>query len=211
VHFFAEATAIRAQIERKHGAKNAEMLLPLSLEEAMDAPNIRSAVSDELDPIVPSFMMHAAHWSQILPDRFTVVSDDSSTLENNQQVFLDYSNPLGTPVTANYHGQRIEYPLKVDAFRFVDSQTEPCIRVADLVAGIAAEAFGPMANLEKPSLHQKKLAQLMIEKKLVLDAIWPSSDVTPESLGADDESDVNPAALAADFLQSVRGATGRSV
>lgn len=130
-------------------------------------------------------------------------------LERSQQVFLDFSNPNGKPVSVDYYGDRIEYPLKIDRFEFVDSQMEPSVRVADLLAGIAAEAATPMANRERPSPYQKDLMQAVIARNLVLNAMWPTRDVTPERLNAADHTEVNPASVAAEFLDSVHRVTGR--
>lgn len=202
--FFRDVQSMHDHIEQKHGKDNALPLVPILFEQMQGGGNLVSANIDELDPIVPAFKVHADHWSKLSPDRFIVVSDDSSTLQRNQQVFLDYSDPDGTPVTADYHGYQISYPLKIDAFRFVDSATAPSVRIADLLAGVAADAFAPRANQEEQSEYQKALQALLFEKELILNAIWPSDDVTPESLNATGESSVDPVDVSASFLKSVR-------
>lgn len=206
--FFRDAKSFKDHVEEKHGEDNAAQLIPILYEEHLGAPNLRSGRTDELDPIVPSFMVHAAHWSRESNQRFAVVSDDSSTLERNQQVFLDYSNPLGTPMSADYYGDKIEYPLKIDRFEFVDSQTQPSIRIADLLAGIASDAFTPMANRERQSPYQKSITQPLLDHGLILNALWPGDDVTPEALNAASESQVNPVQVAVDFVTSVKAASG---
>lgn len=197
-------------MQGKHGERSGLELVPILVEERKGAPHILGADGDELDPIVPAFNVHAAHWSRESNRRFVVVADRSAILEGNQQLFLDFSNPAGKPVSVDYYGERIEYPLKIDRFEFVDSQTEPSIRIADLLAGIAAEAATPMANRERPSPYQKDLMQSVIARNLVLNAMWPTSDVTPESLNASGHTEVNPASVAADFIQSVYRSTGNA-
>jgi hypothetical protein len=205
--FFREAREFKEFLEQRHGEDGGLELVPVLVEERAGAPHIRGADIDELDPIVPAFNVHAGHWSRESSCRFVVVADRSAILERNHQVFLDYSNPAGRPITADYYGQRIEYPLKIERFSFVDSQSEPSVRLADLLAGIVAEAAAPMANRETPTPYQRDLRRAVLDKKLLLNAMWPSTDVTPESLNAVGHTHLNPASIAADFLHSVHQAT----
>lgn len=204
--FYREVHAFKEYLERTRGERGGLELAPLLMEEALGSPNIRGASADELDPIVPAFNVHASHWSQESSTRFIVVADHSVTLERNQQIFLDYSDLSGKPVVADYYGEKIEYPLKIERFEFVDSQTEASVRLADLLAGVAADAATPLVRLEKPSPYQKTLIKGIVDRKLVLNALWPTQDVTPESLGAEEPTDVNPASIAVDFLGSVHQA-----
>lgn len=201
--FYREVHDFKEHLERTRGEDGGLELVPLLVEEASGSTNIHGASTDELDPIVPAFNVHASHWSQESSTRFTVVADHSVTLERNQQVFLNYSDPAGKPVVADYYGEKIEYPLKIANFEFVDSRTEPSVRLADLLSGIAADAVAPMVRMEKQSGYQRMLIERIIDQKLVLNALWPSPDVTPESLNAEAATDVNPATIAADFLKSV--------
>ncbi len=203
--FFREAKDFKSLLDNRLEQGGLE-LVPVLEEERRGAPNILGASADALDPIVPAFNMHVAHWSRESNKRFVVVSDHSSILERNQQVFLDFSNPSGEPMSANYYGETIKYPLKIQQFEFADSRAEASLRVVDLLAGIAADAANPRANQEAASDYQRRLITTLFEKNLILGALWPSRDVTPESLDAVEETAVNPADIAAKFLSSVRRA-----
>jgi hypothetical protein len=202
--FFKEVHEMHDYIVKKHGSEFADFLLPIFAEERAQAKHILNATIDELDPIIPSFMVHAHHWSAISNEMVEVVSDDSSALERWKEVCLEFSDPAGGTVSAEYYGQRIEYPLKLQSFRFVDSAAEPCVRVADLIAGGLADSVTPIANRTIQSAYQKAIFSKLSEREILLGAMWPATDVTPEALDAEGEAKANPAQIASQFLKKVR-------
>ncbi len=201
--FFKEAEALDAAIEKKH-PKCGDLLLPLKMEAMEGAPHVQSASFDELDPIIATFMNHVRHWRGINTQRMGIVADESKTLRRNEQMFMDLSNQTVGSVSKEYYGHRLEFPLPIDSFRFVDSRHEPSVRVADLLAGIAVDAFAPLVRRESPTDYQRKLQEALFGRELVLGALWPSDDVTPEALEAEAPQGVDPAAVVSEFLHRVR-------
>ena len=208
--FFAEAHKVYDFISRRQGTASAEILLPIFVEERSGANNIIHASVDALDPVVPNFMVHAHHWSIALSEMFEVVADDSSVLERWEDVCLEFSDPAGGHVSAEYYGQRIEYPLKVQSFRFVDSASEPSVRITDLIAGAVADSLTPLACKTGQSQYQQAIFKAIMDKDILLGGIWPSAEVTPEALDAGSKTDVHPAQIGAEFLQRVHEAKRKS-
>jgi hypothetical protein len=74
------------------------------------------------------------------------------------------------------------FPMNVFSSRFADSATTPQLQVCDILAGATSEFVRHQARSSEDSDYLQALDEAGI-LRLVRDAMWPSTDVTPEALG----------------------------
>jgi hypothetical protein len=72
--------------------------------------------------------------------------------------------------------------MNVIQTRFGDSAQEPQLQICDVLAGACASVFRFDSRSQRDVDYRAKLLDAGIEK-LILGGLWPSTDVTPESLG----------------------------
>lgn len=139
----------------------------------------------ELDPLVPAYYILVDHWGKTLGERFEIRPDQSKALAKERARLLDLADQEIAPVRQGFDRRTMEFPLKVAAITPVDSATVRQVQLADVVAGVLTGAL-KSKDRAKDGTFEHRALRLCFDKCLVVGAVWPTQDVTPEQLGTDE-------------------------
>lgn len=138
-----------------------------------------------LDPLVPAYFSMIDWWGQKLKSDFVVFSDESKALAAQLDFLQKMSNPAIHPkILPAVGGGWASFPLRSNTISDGSSKGNRAVQIADLVAGAANYIFSPVATMRPSDSWQIACRQIFIEKELVQNVLWPSSEVTPEGVGA---------------------------
>lgn len=140
---------------------------------------------NELDPLIPSYYTLIDAWGQQLKADFEVVSDESKTLAGEMERLRQFSDPELLEKRIPGVGGWVHFPLRARQIVAVDSKSSRAVQIADLLAGAANSVFSTSARHEKMEPWQEQFRDVFFAKQLLAGGIWPSSDVTPEAVGAE--------------------------
>lgn len=182
----------------------AHFLAPVFLMNSCDEL-FKTVNPDELDPIVPAYYIVVNHWGTHIGSYFELISDESKVLAKERDRMLAFSNPNLKSVSVGYDRRKMNYPLKVSDIIFVDSTTHRQVQIADILSGAIANAAKARTKGELQSgTFARDVFELCFAKELIIDAVWPNHEVTPEELGTDKDSrpdDVDAATYAAMIMK----------
>ncbi len=170
--------------------------------------NINGALANvdrtSLDPLIPALFHQFISWGEQHPKGFHVIHDDSKTLDSQRQIYYDFMSAYSNnEVELGYDRRKFNLPLKGKSLNFSPSDSYPQLQVADVVSSAVSYWASCIVKDEKDSMFFKKLDELDL-RRIIVSVIWPSLDVTPESLGTVHDGGINPADGSADFLSKVR-------
>ena len=157
-----------------------------------------------LDPLIPTLFNQFVEWGKEYPRGFHVIHDESKTLGSERQLFEDFmANYSREEMELGYDRRKFNLPLRGKSLSFGTSHAYPQLQVTDIVASAMSYWANGVARGEKEDEFFNKLDQLNL-RKLIINVIWPSMDVTPESLGTVHDGGINPANGSAYFLMKAR-------
>ncbi len=135
-----------------------------------------------LDIALPGLIQLGHHWNARHNGPWEVVHDQSSNMAKQKWMWDAYSSP--TMATARFEDPGIvaQFPMNVTQTRFGDSAQEQQLQICDVLAGACAAFVRFDRHNYQDVDYREKLLSAGIEK-LILGGLWPSTDVTPESLG----------------------------
>lgn len=135
-----------------------------------------------LDIALPGLIELGHNWNERHHGSWEVVHDQSSNMAKQKWLWDAYSSPTIAPARFEHPGIVAKFPMNVIQTRFGDSSKEPQLQICDVLAGACASVFRFDRRSQNDVDYRKKLLDAGIEK-LILGGLWPSTDVTPESLG----------------------------
>ena len=119
--------------------------------------------------------------------RFTVLADESKVLAHSKPVLMKLSEADLKPAVVGHNTRTMDYPLQVHDIVPVSSHACREVQFADLLAGAACSLV--KKEVAEPNTFENQIAKELTDKKLVCDALLPSSKLSPEELGAGKDSD----------------------
>ncbi|THD49363.1 MAG: hypothetical protein E7774_01605 [Bradyrhizobium sp.] len=135
-----------------------------------------------LDIALPGLIQLGHHWNERHSGPWELVHDQSSNIAKQKWMWDVYSSADMAPARFEHPGVVAQFPMNVVRTRFGDSAREEQLQICDILAG----ACSSFCRLDRSSpgdlLYRERLSEAGIEK-LTLGGLWPSTDVTPESLG----------------------------
>jgi hypothetical protein len=163
--------------------KTAHFFLPVL---QLDFDEFINSLNDaELDPLIPAYYVLVNHWGRALGRNYDVHADRSKVLAAERERLLALGNESIAPVVAGFDRRTMDFPLKVSDIIPVDSTEEKQVQLADVLAGALAGAMKALAKRAREEFEDE-IRPLMVEKRLVVDAMWPDSEVDPVKLGTYD-------------------------
>jgi hypothetical protein len=121
-------------------------------------------------------------WTGRHPGPWEVVHDQSSNVAKQKWIWDAYSAETMPPARFENPGTVAQFPMNVARTRFGDSAQEKQLQICDVLAG-ACSGFVRFDKMDPQHLaYRERLGEAGIEKLLTA-VLWPSPDVTPESLG----------------------------
>lgn len=157
-----------------------------------------------LDPLIPALFNQFVEWGKEYPRGFHVIHDDSKTLASQRELFEDFMKKFsGKEIELGYDRRKFSLPLRGKSLKFGMSHNYCQLQVADVVASAVSYWANGMARGEENDAFFKRLNQLGL-RKLIINLIWPSTEVTPESLRTIHSGGLNAADGGAYFLMKAR-------
>lgn len=179
-----------------------DIFVPLLLSRRQISSILTHSTGDSLDPAIPSLFNHCVEWGKGGTD-FEVVHDSSKPIKNYIDVFNKFMATDVGGITAGYDRRKFSLPLRSTGIQFGDSKISPQIQVSDLVAGATSCFFSARARQESDDFIEALGTGGLVD--LVKGAVWPDSDVSPETLGTNEPGGTNPANEASKFLSRRSG------
>lgn len=134
-----------------------------------------------LDPAVPSLFNHCTSWGDRFLEEFVIVHDSSKPIRAQLDIFNAFMDKRVPYQEIGYDRRKFTFPLRSTDISFDDSENHYQIQIADLIASATAYVANSIETDRHDGLS-RSLRDSGIEE-LMINVIWPSSDVTPESLG----------------------------
>jgi hypothetical protein len=147
-----------------------------------------------LDPAIPALFNHCAAWGEALNEDFVVVHDTSKPIKAQIDIFNRLMNKEIQTVEIGYDRRKIKIPLKSREIQFGDSKHFDQLQASDLIASATAYVTNAIA-LGQEDEFSAMLKDCGIEE-LMINAVWPAPEVSPEELGTTESGGIN----AADYL-----------
>jgi len=154
---------------------------------------------DDLDPAIPSFVAHCSHWGDDLGELFTVLHDNSKPISQNERALRLFMEQRLEPVTSGYGDRQSKLPLKATDIVFCDSRDHFDVQIADIFASATAYWAGKFMGKEVDEYFWGQLNDSSIPH-IIVNSVWPTSDVTPETVGENMGAGCSPANATAQFL-----------
>ncbi len=152
-----------------------------------------------LDPAIPSFFNHCVAWGEQYGVEFDVLHDESKPLyaeRDTLRMFMDKTIP---PTKVGYDRRKFVFPLKAKGLDFGNSKMYKQLQMADLVASASAYLYSCHVNGTMNDFSQALETDAQIGR-FVINALWPSHDVTPVALETDQGGGINAVNFIADAL-----------
>jgi hypothetical protein len=156
-----------------------------------------------LDPAIPSFFNHCVAWGEQYGAEFDVLHDESKPLYKERdtlRLFMDKTIPA---TEIGFDRRKFVFPLKAKSLDFGNSRMFRQLQMADLVASASAYLYSCRANVAMNDFSQALETEAQLDR-FVINAIWPSKDVTPAALETDQEGGINAVDYIADVLTKKR-------
>lgn len=158
-----------------------------------------------IDPSIPSLFIHCVQWGDIYPEGFVINHDDSSALEQQQYMIIQFMDWSKREVTAGYDRRKFKLPLKAKQLNFVDSKAVKQVQVVDILASSLSYWASSIATNNTSDAFFRQLEMVEFDNLIGNNKIWPDPSVKPEELGTVyDGTGTNPADASASFLTQVR-------
>ncbi len=120
-------------------------------------------------------------WNERHEGPWEVIHDESSNMTKQKWIWDAYSSPDMAAARFEYPGIVAQFPMNVILTRFGDSAQEPQLQICDVLAGACVSYLRFDRKEQRDIEYREGLRDAGIEK-LLLGGLWPSPDVTPESL-----------------------------
>lgn len=157
-----------------------------------------------LDPSIPAFFSQCSYWGGKYKNGFHIIHDDSKSIDKQRELFSYFMDWTQPNIELGYDRRKFNLPLKGKSLNFSRSEDYSQIQVADIIASAMAYWANGVSNDEKNDYLFCKLNELNLNRLISENLIWPTKNVTPESLGTIYDGGLNPANHAAFFLNRAK-------
>lgn len=113
---------------------------------------------------------------------WSVVHDQSSNMTKQKWIWDAYSTATMPVARFENPGITAQFPMNVALTSFGDSVQVKQLQICDILAGACSSFLRFDRNDARNVAYRERLQEAGIET-LILGGLWPSTDVTPESLG----------------------------
>jgi len=192
--FYAVVEALYNKTSKEDGLELIEMILT-SQYQMEDIANCFEKFA--MDATLSCLVEHCHYWSGIYSDPFEITCDNSKQIDHWRSM-IQYLNRL--PATeVGFGSRKHRYPLQIKSLQTADSTASIQLQLSDLMASYINHYF---INLIKnqPSDFSNAILNTRLSE-IIGNQMWPSTNVTPESLNMTDTSGQNPLDFLADNAQ----------
>jgi len=153
-----------------------------------------------LDPAVPSFVVHCDAWGDQFVQDFDVVHDASKPIEHEKEILHILMAKDEQEVLVGYDIRKFTMPLRATGIQFADSKDVPQLQVADVFASAFAYWGHKIASSTIDDSFWREVNSLELTR-FMINAIWPSDDVTPQSLSMEEVGGINTVDYTTDLIE----------
>jgi hypothetical protein len=197
--FYAAARVLYA-ISKSSGY--ADVLLPILASERLIGKILATNNKNSLDPAIPTFIQHCVFWGERFGETFDLVHDSSKPIFQEKDTLEELMSRGEEEHLVGYGSRTFIFPLRASGIKFDKSENDPRLQVADLLAGACANwAAGSISAPQDQGFYEGIAAGV---SRFALNAIWPTADISPQALGAEDDGGVNAINHIAEFLSMHR-------
>lgn len=154
-----------------------------------------------LDPSIPALFLLCAQWGSLYPKGFNIIHDDSHSIEKQRLLFAQFMDWTQDEVELGYDRRKYNLPLKGKSLKFASSKNYSQIQVSDIIASSFSYWAAGVSRGETEDYLFLELNKLDLDRFVVHNKIWPTTDVTPEDLGTVHDGGVNAADYTPFFLE----------
>lgn len=155
-----------------------------------------------LDPAIPSFFVHCTEWGAQIGGPFHAIHDASKPMAAERTTFEAMMDLSIESTIIGYDRRKFGFPLRATGIDFADSKGHFSLQVADLLAG-ATNYYASCVSRQIKDDFALSLEEVGIQR-FVINALWPSTDVTPEALGTVEAGGINAVDHIANALRKSR-------
>jgi hypothetical protein len=137
--------------------ETAELWIPVQMYRHRVLQQVPNFVGVGYNPVTTALFAMLHMWGKRLDRGFDVVFDDNPALRAEKDLVESVSDPSGPTFSTGYGIRSVDFPLKLNSLSFASSIGSPEIQVADLIAGLAREAF---QQLMKPPEERDELFEV---------------------------------------------------
>jgi hypothetical protein len=171
-----------------HGSPDPEHPIPqiitylLGAEMKLGFKHLSYLPEHQLDIAVTCSLLTINHWRTKSEESFEVIHDRSSSMAKEKWIWDAIVNPNVENCMVGYDRRKMKFPLNVEKTLLADSKDHIQLQIADLLAGAS---FSLIRNKLEPQSECKYFEELEEAgiNEFFIGGLWPTKDVTPESLG----------------------------
>lgn len=146
--------------------------------------------ANSLDPAIPSFFEHSANWGDTIGKNFNVLHDNSKPIFQNKETLELFMSKKIPYKKIGYDRRQFGFPLRSNGICFGESKNDTRLQIVDLIAGSSAFWANGIVNGNIRNKFWHEIDQLDV-KQFAINALWPSSEVTPKGLGTNGGGGIN--------------------
>jgi hypothetical protein len=152
-------------------------------QESLGPRHLLTLPDHPLDVAFSTVAATAHYWDERAGQPLLLTLDESKYFAKAKWIWDVLTRPDLPEATFYGSGDaRVHFPLNIEATRTADSKQIRLLQFADIVAGAVAEFCASRIESERRSTYTDALGDAGI-LNLGINAIWPSTDVTPEEMG----------------------------
>ena len=181
----------------------AELLEPILVSRQIIDHILDGNDRNSLDPAIPAVVHHCMSWGEAIGGLFCVLHDESESALRGKADLEDLMSRGEPEDVVGYDRRKFVLPLRAREIKFVRSDADARIQVADLVASAGAYWVAGCASAPRDPKFWKKLDAANVGR-FAIDAIWPTEMITPAELGTEYDGGTNPVKAMADVFRARR-------
>ncbi len=183
--------------------KYAETLAPILLSEKLIQDVLAHTDKNDLDPAIPAFFEHCSFWGEHFGGPFDLVHDDSKAIFQKKGTLESLMSRGEEEHVIGYDRRKFVFPLRARRIQFGQSGQDARLQVVDLVASAGTYWMAGLIAVPSEKEFWETIGAGPVQK-LVLDAVWPTPEVSPKGLDTEYDGGINAVDYMAEFLKKHR-------
>lgn len=170
--------------ENKFDEELEEFLFAIKMFHVRNGPQrLASIPKDSLEIAFAEAFNLVSYWSKSIDGNFSLVHDQSSNMAKNKKAWDKVLHPDVPPKIVGYDRRTMSFPIRAEKTDFERSQDFAGLQLVDILAGAMARCLKwKIQGQKEDDEYAKELASFLPES-FGGHTLWPSSNVTPETLG----------------------------
>jgi hypothetical protein len=158
---------------------------------------------NDLDPAIPALFQHCVFWGEHFEGPFDLLHDDSRTIFKEKGFFEKFLSRGEQEHIIGYDRRKFVFPLRARNLQFGQSVDDARLQVVDMIAGAVTYWMGGLITPPTIKEFWEEISTSAL-KDLVLGAVWPRPEVTPNELETEYAGGINTVDHMANFLKNYR-------